>query len=113
VSLYSHPAQLEDNRDCVLCMTCLESLSPSFRRAEFLSPGIELWTTHVPRSYEVALLFFVVAGFLHRLPLQTSLGLNLDLTQFWPHLGLSLVTLIVPASIPILVYGLMQLFHLL
>jgi len=63
----------------------------------------------------VALLFFVVGrSFLHRLPeLQTSLGLNIDLTQFWPHLGLSLLTLIIPASIPMLVYGLMQLFHLL
>jgi polyferredoxin len=23
--LYSHPAQLQDNRDCVLCMTCLKA----------------------------------------------------------------------------------------
>ena len=30
--LYSHPAQLEDNRDCVLCMTCLKSLPPPLRR---------------------------------------------------------------------------------
>lgn len=112
--LYSHPAQLQDNRDCVLCMTCLKACPHRSVELNLRPPGIELWTTHVPHSYEVALLFLLLGGvFLHHLPLQTSLGLNLDLTQFWPHLGLSLFALILPASIPMLGYGLMQLFHLL
>jgi NAD-dependent dihydropyrimidine dehydrogenase PreA subunit len=105
--LYSHPAQLEDNRDCVLCMTCLKACP--HRSVEFnLRPsGIELWTTHVPRTYEVALLLLLLSGvFLHRLPqLQSLLGLNFALDRFFPHLGLSLLALIVPASIPLLAYG--------
>jgi hypothetical protein len=35
----------------------------------------------------------------------------LDLTQFLPHLGLSAIALIIPASVALLVYGLMQLWH--
>jgi len=111
--LYSHPAQLEDNRDCVLCMTCLKACPHRSVELNLRPPGIELWTTHVPRSYEVALLFLLFGGvFLHRLPeLLASLGLNPDLTQFWFHLGLSLLALIVPAVFALFLYGLMQLFH--
>lgn len=111
--LYSHPAQLEDNRDCVLCMTCLKACPHRSVELNLRPPGIELWTTHVPHNYEVALLFLLLGGvFLHRLPeWQMRLGFDLDLTKFWPHLGLSLVALVVPAIIAMLVYGLMQLFH--
>ncbi len=111
--LYSHPAQLEDNRDCVLCMTCLKACPHRSVEVNLRPPGIELWTTHVPRSYEVALLFLLFGGvFIHRLPeLQMTLGLNLDLTQFLPHLGFSVVALIVPASVALLIYGLMQVLH--
>ena len=55
--LYSHPAQLEDNRDCVLCMTCLKACPHRSVEFNLRPPGIELWTTHQPRSYEVALMF--------------------------------------------------------
>ncbi|MGE5659283.1 MAG: sigma 54-interacting transcriptional regulator [Actinomycetota bacterium] len=111
--LYSHPAQLEDNRDCVLCMTCLKACPHRSVEVNLRPPGIELWTTHIPRSYEVALLLLLLGGvFLHRLPeIQAWLGLNLDLTQFWPHFGFSLGVLIIPASIPLVAYGLMQLFY--
>ncbi|MHC5828649.1 MAG: AAA family ATPase, partial [Nostoc sp.] len=76
-------------------------------------PGIELWTTHVPRSYEVALLFLLLGGiYLHRLPeLLSSLGLQLDLTQFWQHLGLSLLVLIIPVAFTFAAYKMMQLFY--
>lgn len=108
--LYSHPAQLEDNRDCVLCMTCLKACPHRSVEFNLRPPGIELWTTHVPRSYEVALLLLLLGGiYLHRLPeLQTWLGLEIDLTQFWPHLGLSLLALIIPVAVPFLGYGLIQ-----
>jgi polyferredoxin len=111
--LYSHPAQLEDNRDCVLCMTCLKACPHRSVEVNLRPPGIELWTTHVPRTYEVALLLLLLgAVFLHRLPqLQSTLGLNWDTTQFLPHLGLSLLALTVPALFVLLVYGLMQVFH--
>lgn len=111
--LYSHPAQLEDNRDCVLCMTCLKACPHRSVELNLRPPGIELWTTHVPRSYEVALLMLLLGGiFLHRLPeIQSILGLNVNLTQFWPHFAVSLAALIVPVTIPFLAYGLIKLFE--
>ena len=111
--LYSHPAQLEDNRDCVLCMTCLKACPHRSVEVNLRPPGIELWTTHVARTYEVALLLLLLSGiFLHRLPeLQIELGLSLDLSEFLPHLGLSLAALSIPAAIPFIAYGGMQLVH--
>jgi transcriptional regulator with AAA-type ATPase domain/NAD-dependent dihydropyrimidine dehydrogenase PreA subunit len=109
--LYSHPAQLQDNRDCVLCMTCLKACPHRSVEFNLRPPGIELWTTHIPHNHEVALLFLLWGGvYLHRLPeLQTWLGLKIDITQFWQHLGLSLLVLIIPATISLLAYGLIQL----
>jgi polyferredoxin len=105
--LYSHPAQLQDNRDCVLCMTCLKACPHRSVEVNLRPPGIELWTTHVPRTYEVALLLLLLGGvFLHRLPeLQTELGLSLDLTEFLPHFGFSVAALSIPATIPLIAYG--------
>ncbi|HEY9847888.1 MAG TPA: sigma 54-interacting transcriptional regulator [Leptolyngbyaceae cyanobacterium] len=111
--LYSHPAQLEDNKDCVLCMTCLKACPHRSVELNLRPPGIELWTTHVPHAYEVALLMLLFGGiFLHRLPeLQSWLGLDFNLHFFWPHFGFSLVALIIPTAISLLAYGLIQLFH--
>ncbi|MBH8554581.1 sigma 54-interacting transcriptional regulator [Nostocaceae cyanobacterium CENA357] len=111
--LYSHPAQLEDNRDCVLCMTCLKACPHRSVEFNLRPPGIELWTTHVPRTYEVALLFLLLGGvYLHRLnELQSWFGLELDLTQFWQHLGLSLLALIIPAIVTFVAYGLIYLVN--
>ncbi|NEO81197.1 sigma 54-interacting transcriptional regulator [Moorena sp. SIO4G3] len=111
--LYSHPAQLEDNRDCVLCMTCLKACPHRSVEVNLRPPGIELWTTHVPRSYEVALLFLLLgAVFLHRLPeLQENLGLGWDLSQFWTHGLLSVTVLILPAIVPLLAQGIMVGFY--
>ncbi|WP_424097376.1 sigma 54-interacting transcriptional regulator [Moorena producens] len=107
--LYSHPAQLEDNRDCVLCMTCLKACPHRSVEVNLRPPGIELWTTHVSRSYEVALLLLLLgAVFLHRLPeLQENLGLGWDLSQFWTHGLLSVTVLILPAIVPLLAQGIM------
>ncbi len=111
--LYSHPAQLQDNRDCVLCMTCLKACPHRSVEVNLRPPGIELWTTHTPRSYEVALLLLLLdAVFLHRLPqIQSLLGLSLDLSQFITHLCLAVVVLTIPATIPLLAYGLIKLIH--
>ncbi|MBW4614021.1 MAG: sigma 54-interacting transcriptional regulator [Desmonostoc vinosum HA7617-LM4] len=112
--LYSHPAQLEDNRDCVLCMTCLKACPHRSVEFNLRPPGIELWTTHVPHTYEVALLLLLLGGvYLHRLPeLQSWLGFQVDLTQFWLHLGLSLLVLIIPAAVTFAAHGLLKLFNL-
>ncbi len=109
--VYSHPAQLEDNRDCVLCMTCLKACPHRSVELNLRPPGIELWTTHVPRSYEVALLLLLLDSiFLRRLPeIEAELGLNLHLDQFWSHFGISVAALVLPALIPIAAYGIIRL----
>lgn len=111
--LYSHPAQLEDNRDCVLCMTCLKACPHRSVELNLRPPGIELWTTHIPRSYEVALLLLLLGGiFLHRLPdLQQLLGLDLHLREFWPHLGVSVAVLTIAAGLPWISHRLVRLWQ--
>jgi transcriptional regulator with AAA-type ATPase domain/NAD-dependent dihydropyrimidine dehydrogenase PreA subunit len=108
--IYSHPAQLTDNKDCVLCMTCLKACPHRSVELNLRPPGIELWTTHVPHGYEVALLFLLLGGiYLHRLPeIDRLLGLQIDLAQFVPHLGLSIAAITTPVLIPLLAYGAMQ-----
>ncbi|MBD2345294.1 cyclic nucleotide-binding domain-containing protein [Anabaena subtropica] len=112
--LYSHPAQLEDNRDCVLCMTCLKACPHRSVEFNLRPPGIELWTTHVPHNYEVALLLLLLGGiYLHRLPeLLNWLGLSLDLTQFWLHLGISILALLIPFAVISSAHGLIKLFNI-
>jgi polyferredoxin len=94
-------------------VTCLKACPHRSVEFNLRPPGIELWTTHKPRTYEVALLFLLLGGvYIRRLPeLQSWLGLELDLTQFWQHLGLSLLALTIPATIPFLAHGLLKLFN--
>jgi polyferredoxin len=101
--IYSHPAQLEENRDCVLCMTCLKACPHRSVEFNLRPPGIELWTTHTPRAYEVALLLLLLdAVFLHRLPeLWATLRLPLDLGNVWVHGGVAIALLSLPALIPL------------
>lgn len=108
--VYSHPAQLTDNKDCVLCMTCLKACPHRSVELNLRPPGIELWTTHVPHGYEVALLFLLLGGiYIHRLPeINSLLGLGINLEQFFPHLGLSIAVLIIPPMIPLVAYAVMQ-----
>ncbi|KJH71711.1 ATPase AAA [Aliterella atlantica CENA595] len=111
--LYSHPAQLEDNRDCVLCMTCLKACPHRSVEFNLRPPGIELWTTHVAYHYEVALLFLLLGGvFLHRLPEIQAMSLeNIDIKPFLPHLGASILALTIPIIVPIVAYSLMQVIY--
>ena len=102
--LYSHPAQLTENRDCVLCMTCLKACPHRSVEFNLRPPGIELWTTHTPRSYEVALLFLLLnVVFLHRLPeISAKLNINLHLEQFSNHALVSVIVLSLPVVVPLL-----------
>jgi len=43
--------------------------------------------------------------------LQQEMGLSLDLDQFLPHFGLSIAALCIPAAIPLIAYGGMQLIY--
>ncbi|GAB4377632.1 MAG: sigma 54-interacting transcriptional regulator [Elainellaceae cyanobacterium] len=109
--IYSHPAQLQDNRDCVLCMTCLKACPHRSVELNLRPPGIELWTTHNPSPSEVALLFLLFGGiFLHRLPeIQTYFGWSLNLEDFAVHAGLSILLLLVPSMVALVAYGLIKL----
>ncbi|MGD1920797.1 MAG: sigma 54-interacting transcriptional regulator [Pleurocapsa sp.] len=102
--LYSHPAQLTENRDCILCMTCLKACPHRSVEFNLRPPGIELWTTHTPRNYEVALLFLLLdVVFLHRLPeIATKLSSNLHLDRLSNHALVSIIVLILPTVIPFL-----------
>ncbi|MDX2273311.1 MAG: sigma 54-interacting transcriptional regulator [Cyanobacteriota bacterium] len=112
--LYSHPAQLQENKDCVLCMTCLKACPHRSVEFNLRPPAIELWTSHTPKASEVALLLLLLGGiYLHHLPQLQALLINhgqipVNLDSFVGHLGLSLLTLGIPTLVPLLAHGLAQ-----
>jgi polyferredoxin len=108
--IYSHPAQLEENRDCVLCMTCLKACPHRSVELNLRPPGIELWTTHTPTAPEVCLLFLLFgAVFLHRLPeLAMLLNLNLNLDHFGVHAIASIVALLIPGTIALFAHAIVR-----
>lgn len=109
--LYSHPAQLTENRDCVLCMTCLKACPHRSVEFNLRPPGIELWTTHNPHSYEVALLFLLLnVVFLHRLPeIAVKIGINPHLERFGNHALGAIIALSLPVVVPLVAQLIMQL----
>lgn len=109
--IYSHPAQLQDNRNCVLCMTCLKACPHRSVELNLRPPGIELWTTHTPTAAEVALLFLLFgAVLLHRLPeIEAQFGWQLGLENFGAHAGVSVVALLVPSAIALTAHTVMKL----
>ena len=111
--IYSHPAQLEENRDCVLCMTCLKACPHRSVEFNLRPPGIELWTTHTPRIYEVALLFLLLnAVFLHRLPERLrTLGLPLDWENVWVHGVVAIALLSLPVALPFAAQATLHIIH--
>lgn len=111
--IYSHPAQLQDNKDCVLCMTCLKACPHRSVELNLRPPGIELWTTHHPTYPEVCLLFLLFgAVFLHRLPeLEQLFRLDLHLDQFGYHALVSILALMFPGTVALLFHQLLRLFN--
>jgi transcriptional regulator with AAA-type ATPase domain/NAD-dependent dihydropyrimidine dehydrogenase PreA subunit len=104
--VYSHPAQLNDNRNCVLCMTCLKACPHQSIALNLRPPGIELWTGHTASGYEVALLLLLLgAVFLHRLPQLTTLILgDARLLESWSgHAVAAMIALFLPGAIARLV----------
>ncbi len=64
--LYSHPAQLQDNRDCVLCMTCLKACPNRSVQFNLRFPAADLWENHQGFWAEVALMLLLFGGvFMH------------------------------------------------
>jgi polyferredoxin/CRP-like cAMP-binding protein len=64
--LYSHPAQLRDNRDCVLCMTCLKACPNRSVQLNLRFPASDLLDHHQGFWAEIALLLLLFGGvFMH------------------------------------------------
>ncbi|MBW4525993.1 MAG: 4Fe-4S binding protein [Phormidium tanganyikae FI6-MK23] len=111
--IYSHPAQLQDNRDCVLCMTCLKACPHRSVELNLRPPGIELWTTHHPSYSELCLLFLLFgAVFLHRLPaIEQLVGISLHLDRFSNHAIVSIFALMLPGTIALIFHQLLRLLN--
>lgn len=60
--LYSHPAQLQDNRDCVLCMTCLKACPHRSVQFNLRFPTSDLLDNHRGFWAEAALLLLLFGG---------------------------------------------------
>lgn len=109
--VYSHPAQLVDNRNCVLCMTCLQACPHRSVELNLRPPAIELWTTHLATRSEASLLLLLLgAVFLHHLPqIVTIVGLgDRWLTDFGLHSLLAIAVLGLPGLIA---FGIDRLMH--
>ncbi|MFB2917098.1 cyclic nucleotide-binding domain-containing protein [Aerosakkonema funiforme] len=64
--LYSHPAQLQDNRDCMLCMTCLKTCPNRSAQLNLRFPASDLLDNHQGFWAEAALLLLLFGGvFMH------------------------------------------------
>jgi len=60
--LYSRPSQLEDNRDCVLCMTCLKGCPNRSVQFNLRFPAADLLEQHKGFWAEVMLLLLLLGG---------------------------------------------------
>lgn len=102
--LYSHPAQLQDNRDCVLCMTCLKACPHRSVQLNVRFPAADLLDQHQGFWAEAALMFLLLGGILmhHSDRILGWIGQgNLILDS--DHLGVGLPLVIVLLSLPALV----------
>jgi hypothetical protein len=87
-------------------MTCLKACPHRSVELNLRPPAIELWTSHLPRLYEVALLFLLLdVVFLHHLG---DILPDWDLSKFSIHAGISILILALPAILPILASRLAQ-----
>ncbi|GFR44903.1 hypothetical protein Agub_g6248, partial [Astrephomene gubernaculifera] len=103
--LYSHPAQLADNRNCTMCMECLRACPNGSVEVRLRPPGADLLGPHSASPGEVVLLFMLLgAVYLHNLPdLAAQLvqdATALHLSGVTPeHIAASLVLLTAPGAL--------------
>ncbi len=101
--LYSHPAQLRDNRDCVLCMTCLKACPNRSVQLNLRFPAADILDNNGHGfSAEVALMLLLFGGaFLHYSPqLLGWLGSG-DLLIDSEHLLISVPVVAILLTIPL------------
>jgi polyferredoxin/CRP-like cAMP-binding protein len=99
--LYSHPAQLLDNRDCILCMSCLKGCPNRSAQLNLRFPASDLIDHHRGFAAEVALLLLLLGGvFMHHAEkILTWLGWS-NLAIDSEHLLISIPLVILLLSIP-------------
>lgn len=116
--LYSHPANLKDNKNCVLCFTCLRACPHRNVQLNLRAPGVDFGfpflfpipgtktaPQHDPSVPELALLFLLLgAVFCHHLKdLLLQFGQSPDvLANFDSHAVMALLALLLPG---VLVYA--------
>lgn len=111
--LGSHPAQLKDNKDCVLCMECLKACPHRSVEFNLRVPFADLLEKHNATASEVSLMFLLLgASYLHRLPaLLEQIGLQDVASEEGILLNLGmhiLVSVAVLAGPGLLIYGVDQ-----
>lgn len=99
--LYSHPAQLQNNRDCTLCMTCLKACPNRSVQFNLRFPNSDLLDHHQGFAAEVALLLLLLGGVLmhHTQQILGGLGFH-DLPINADHLLTSTPIVLALLSIP-------------
>jgi transcriptional regulator with AAA-type ATPase domain len=99
--LYSHPNQLQDNRDCMFCMTCLKSCPNRSAQLNLRFPASDLLDNHQGFSAEIALLLLLLGGVLmhHTQDILDWLGMGHILINS-DHLLLSIPIVLAILSIP-------------
>jgi transcriptional regulator with AAA-type ATPase domain len=100
--LYSHPAQLQDNRDCMLCMTCMKACPNRSVQLNLRFPTSDLLENHRAFSAEVALLLLLLGGVLmhHSHRILSWLGFNsipVDADHLFLSTAIALSLLSIPA----------------
>lgn len=114
--LYSHPASLKDNRNCVLCMTCLKACPHRSVQLNLRAPGVDFGypflfpvpgtssaVEHEASAHEVALLFLLlgavychhISGFLKQLGWQ-EVAITSAMADLSTHIFLACLSLALP-----------------
>jgi hypothetical protein len=113
--LYLHPAQLQDNRDCMLCMTCLKGCPNRSAQLNLRFPASDLLDNHKGFWAEVALLLLLLGGvFMHHG--QKILGwlgfgsVPLDADHLPISISIILVLLSIPAVLTYLTHAIARFF---
>ncbi len=113
--LYSHPAQLQDNRDCMLCMTCLKACPNRSAQLNLRFPASDLLDNHRGFWAEVALLLLLLGGVFmhhaHRILEWMGLGwIPIDADHLLSSIPIVLALLSIPAALTYLTHAIARLF---
>ncbi|OKH40619.1 RNA polymerase subunit sigma-54 [[Phormidium ambiguum] IAM M-71] len=113
--LYSHPAQLQDNRDCILCMTCLKTCPNRSAQLNLRFPASDLLDNHRGFWAEAALLLLLFGGvFMHHS--QTVLNwlgwenVPVDADHLLTSLPIALALLSIPAILTYITHAIARFF---